>query len=64
MKLKRRLHNKNITTSEFNKLTTENFKARLAQAYLVIKADFDNKLQSLNIKITSNKTKHRLVEKN
>ena len=30
-------HHKYITTAEFNKLTTENFKARLAQADLVKK---------------------------
>ena len=34
-------HNKHITTSEFNKLTAKNFAARLAQANLVTKADFD-----------------------
>ena len=51
-----------ITTSEFNTLTTENFKARLAQANLVTKTDFDAKLTSLNKKITSNKSKHLLVE--
>ena len=55
-------HDKYIATSKFNKLTTENFKARLAQAGLVTKTDFDAKLQSLNKKITSNKTKHLLVE--
>ena len=53
---------KYITIPEFNKLTTENFAARLAQANLVTKTDFDNKLSSLNRKITSNKTKHLLVE--
>ena len=37
-----------ITTSEFIKLTAENFKARLAQANLVTKTDFDTKLTSLN----------------
>ena len=42
----------NITTPEFNKLTTEIFKAKLKQADLVIKTDFDTKLQSLNKKIT------------
>ena len=41
-----------ITTSEFNKLTAENFTARLAQENLVAKADFDAKLKSLNKKIT------------
>ena len=33
-------HDKYITPSEFNKLTTENFAARLAQANLVTKTDF------------------------
>ena len=33
-------HHKYITTAEFNKLTTENFKARLAQADLVKKNRF------------------------
>ena len=40
-----------IITPEFNKITTENFKARLAQANLVAKADFDTKLVNLNKKI-------------
>ena len=39
-----------------------NFNARLAPANLVKKADFDAKLSSLNRKITSNKSKHLLVE--
>ena len=55
-------HDKYITTTEFNKLTTENFKAKLAQVDLVAKTDFDTKLQSLNKKITSNKKKHLLDE--
>ena len=38
------------------------FNARLAQANLITKPDFDVKLSSLNRKITSNKTKHLLVE--
>ena len=38
------------------------FNARLAQANLVTKTDFDAKLSSLNRKITSNKSKHLLVE--
>ena len=54
-----------------NLITAENFAARLAQANLasksdvanfVKKTDFDEKLKNLNIKITSNKTKHVLVE--
>ena len=55
-------HDKYITTSEFNKLPTETFKARLAQANLVAKTDFDNRLTSLNKNIILNKTKHLLVE--
>ena len=48
-------NNKYLTTSEINKVTTENFKARLAQANLVRKIDFDSKLKSLDKKINSNK---------
>ena len=64
-------HDKYITTPEFNKLTAENFAARLAQANLasksdianfVKKTDFDDKLKNLNKKVTSNKAKHLLVE--
>ena len=47
-------HDKYITTSEFNKLTTETFKARLAQANLVAKTDFYDKLKNLNRKIKQN----------
>ena len=35
-------HAKYITTQELNKLTAENFAARLKQANLVSKADFDD----------------------
>ena len=64
-------HDKYITTPEFNKLTAENFAARLAQANLasksdianfVKKTDFDDKLKNLNKKVTSNKSKHLLIE--
>ena len=50
-------HDKYITTPEFNKLTVENFAARLAQgnvanksdiANFVNKTDFDKKLKNLN----------------
>ena len=51
-------NSKYITTQEFNNLTAESFAARLKQANLVIKTDFDNKLTSLNELITLNKTKH------
>ena len=56
-------HDKYITTPEFNKLTAESFAARLKQADLVNKTDFDNKLTSFNRRITSNKTKHLEVRK-
>ena len=55
-------HEKCITTPELNKLAAENFGARLAQANLVTKTNFDDKLINLNRKITSNKTKYLLVE--
>ena len=48
-------HDKYITTPEFNKLSAETFAARLAQANLIAKTDFDAKLSGLNRKITSNK---------
>ena len=35
---------------EFNKLTAENFTARLKQADIVSKTDFDNELRSFNRK--------------
>ena len=38
------------------------FNARLAQANLITKADFDAKISSLNRKVTANKTKYLLVE--
>ena len=44
------VHNndKYISTPEFHKLTTEKFKARLAQADLVTKKDFDTKLKDIS----------------
>ena len=35
-------HDKYITTHEFNKLTSENFTARLVQSYLARKSDIAN----------------------
>ena len=47
----------------FNKLASDVYNARLAQANLITKTDFDSsKLLCLNRKITPNKTKHLLVE--
>ena len=40
-------HDKYITTPEFNKLIVENFTARLKQASLVTKTDFDKKTYKL-----------------
>ena len=51
-------HAKYITTQEFNKLTAENCTAKLTQANLVSKTDFDNTLISFNRKVTSNKIKY------
>ena len=55
-------HDKYITAPEFNTLATDVFNARLAQANLITKTDFDAYLISLNGKITANKTKRLLVE--
>ena len=41
-------HDKYITTPEFNTLAADVFNARLAQANLITKKDFDAKLLSLN----------------
>ena len=66
-------HDKYITTQKFNKLTSDNFTSRLEKASLankndisnfVEKTDFDNELKTLNKKVTSNKTKHILVQLN
>ena len=53
-------HDKYVAISEFNTLATNVSNARLAQANLITKTDFDAKLSSLNRKITANKTKHFL----
>ena len=59
-------HDKYITTQGLNKLKSEHFTARLAQASLVSKSDidnfvkkthFDDKLKNLNNNVTSNRTK-------
>ena len=43
-------------------LKAQHFAARLAQANLLTKIDFDNKLINLHKKVNSGKTKHILVE--
>ena len=55
-------HDKYITTSEFNTLAANVFNARLAQTNVITKKDSDVKLQNLSKSITSNNTKHLLVE--
>ena len=55
-------HDKYITNPEFNTLAADVFNAKLAQANLITKTDFDVKLSSLNRKITLNKSKHLLVK--
>ena len=52
-----------ITTQERDTLTTEKFAARLKQADLVNKTDFDNKLASFNTRMTSKITRHLEVQK-
>ena len=55
-------HDKYITIPEFNTLAASVFNTRLAQANLLTKTDFDDKLSSFNRKITAYKSKHLLVE--
>ena len=55
-------NSKYITTFKFNNLAARVFTARLAQASLITKTDFDDKIKSLNQNINSNKTKHLLIE--
>ena len=61
-KLNNHNHDRYTDTPEFNKLAADVFNARLAQANLITKTDFNTKLLSLNRKITQNKTKHLLDE--
>ena len=61
-KLNNNNHDKYIITPEFNKLAANVFNARIEQANLITKTDFDAKLSSLNGNITQNKIKHLLVE--
>ena len=55
-------HDKYITTPEFNTLAADVFYARLAQADLVIKTNFDNTVSNLNSKIAGNKIKNESIE--
>ena len=55
-------HDKYITIPDFNTLAADVFNARLAQANLITRTDFDAKSSTLNRKITTNKTQNLLVE--
>ena len=55
-------HDKYTDTSNFNTVATNFSNARLTQANLITKTDFDAKSSNLNRKITQNKSKHLLVE--
>ena len=55
-------HDKYITTPEFNTLAVVVFNASLSRVNLVVKANFDNTVSSLNSKIAENKTKNGSIE--
>ena len=55
-------HCKYIDTSKFNKLTADAFNARIVQANLITKTEFDSKFSNFNRKITKNKTYHLFVQ--
>ena len=61
-KLNNHNHDKYITTLEFNTLAADVFNARLSQASLVRKTNFDNTVSSLNSKIAEIKTKNESIE--
>ena len=51
-----------INILQLQNLTTENFAAELAQANLITKTDFNNKIMSLKRKVNWNKTYHVLFK--
>ena len=55
-------HDKYITIPELNTLAADIFDAMLVQVNLITKTDFDARSSSLNRKITTNESKHLLVE--
>ena len=55
---------KNITTPEFNKLTANNFTARLSPANLIKKTGFDTKNRNLTEKLTQAKQNIFLLKMN
>ena len=61
-KLNNHNHDKYSTNPEFNTLAADVFNARLKQANLVAKTDFDNTISGLDSKIATNKTKNESIE--
>ena len=61
-KLNNHNHDKYITTSEFNTLAADVFNARLSQANLLTKTNFDNTVSSFDSKIAKNKAENKSVE--
>ena len=61
-KLNNHNHDKYITTPGFNTLAADLLNARLSQANLVTKTDFDAELSSFNRKMTQNTAKHLLIQ--
>ena len=55
-------HDKYITTPEFNTLAASAFNARLSQANLITKTDFDTKVSSLDSKTAANESKNESIE--
>ena len=63
-KLNNHNHDKCITTPELNTLAADVFNARLSQANLVTKTNFDNTVSSLDSKNAKNKPKKSLLKTN
>ena len=57
-------HDKYITTLEFNNLAARVFTARLAQAHLITKTNFDDKLKVSIKKLTQTKQNTYLLKMN
>ena len=55
-------HDRYITTPVLNTLVVSVFNARLAQANLVAKTNFDDTVSSLDRKLAGNKTKNESIE--
>ena len=63
-KLTNHNHDKYITSTEFNISAADVFNAKLVQANLITKTDFDAKLSSINRNITAINQKICLLEMN